>query len=360
MNISSSCFAMRGLSLALAAGLCLFASMPAAGKNLRVGVTNTPSDAGLFIADKKGFFRQEGLDVTLMSIANPADMLEALRTGAIDIGGSIVSPLLFNVAANARIKVVADRGSPGQPNNHFSLLVRADHMVAGRFQTLGDLRGMRIAVPPMAVNNSSSRLMAILQEAGLDWDDVRPVEVGIGQYVGIFNRSEIDAAIGTEPVSGFITQRGQARRIAEADRIYPDQQVGVLLYSSSLISGSRTSGERFMRAYLRGVRMMNEALIAGRLAGPNSDEVVQILTEYTAVRNQELLRSLTLLSSHSDGLVGVASMNRDLAFFKSRKWIEKSRMSVEDVLDRSFADKAARDLGRGGSLISRYKGWNDG
>ena len=360
MSFSSSRIALKGLSLALAAGLSLFASLPVAGKTLRVGITNTPADAGLFIADKKGFFRQEGLDVMLMSITNPADMLEALRSGAIDIGGSIVSPLLFNVAANARMKVVADRGSTGQPNNHFSLLVRADHMVAGRFQTLADLRGMRIAIPPMSVNNSSSRLMAILQEAGLDWDDVRPVEVGVGQYLGVFNRSEVDAAIGTEPVSGFIVQRGQARRIAEADRVYPDQQVGVLLYSSSLISGNRTSGERFMRAYLRGVRMMNEALIAGRLAGPNSDEVVQILTEYTSVRNPELLRSLTLLSSHSDGLVGVSSMDRDLAFFKSRKWIEKSRMSVEDVLDRSFADKAARDLGRGGALISSYKGWNDG
>lgn len=360
MNFISSLLATGPLSLALAACLSLFVSMPVAGKTLRVGVTNTPSDAGIFIADKKGFFRQEGLDVKLMGVTNPADMLEALRTGAIDIGGSIVSPLLFNVAVNARMKVVADRGSPGQPNNHFSLLVRADHFVSGRFKTLADLRDMRIAVPPMAMNNSSSRLMAILQEAGLDWDDVRPIEVGVGQYVGIFNRSEVDAAIGTEPVSGFIVQRGQARRIAEADRVYPDQQVGVLLYSSSLISGNRTSGERFMRAYLRGVRMMNEALIAGRLAGPNSDEVVQILTEYTEIRNPELLRSLTLLSSHSDGLVGVASMNRDLDFFKSRKWIEKSRMSVEDVLNRSFADKAARDLGRGGSLISSYKGWNDG
>ena len=182
MSFSSSRIALKGLSLALAAGLSLFASLPVAGKTLRVGVTNTPADAGIFIADKKGFFRQEGLDVTLMSMTIPADMIEALRTGAIDIGGSIVSPLLFNVAANARMKVVADRGSPGQPNNHFSLLVRADHMVAGRFQTLGDLRGMRIAIPPMSVNNSSSRLMAILQEAGLDWDDVRPVEVNMSAF----------------------------------------------------------------------------------------------------------------------------------------------------------------------------------
>jgi NitT/TauT family transport system substrate-binding protein len=115
-----------------------------------------------------------------------------------------------------------------------------------------------------------------------------------------------------------------------------------------------------MRAYLRGFRVMNEALIAGRLAGPNSDEVIEILMEYTAVRNQDLLRNLTLLPSHNDGLLRVAGMDRDLAFFKSRKWIEKSRMSVEDVIDRSFADKAARDLGRAGALISSNKGWNDG
>jgi len=46
----------------------------------------------------------------------------------------------------------------------------------------------------------------------------------------------------------------------------------VTFFSDHFISSRRDAAERFMRAYLRGVRMYNDALKDGRLAGPKANE----------------------------------------------------------------------------------------
>ena len=45
----------------------------------------------------------------------------------------------------------------------------------------------------------------------------------------------------------------------------------------ALLKNQRDLAERFMRAYLRGVRVYNDALKDGRLAGPRANEVIPIL-----------------------------------------------------------------------------------
>jgi hypothetical protein len=48
-----------------------------AAQTITVGTTNSTSDAPIFIADRKGYFRAEGLDVRVMAFRSASDICSA-------------------------------------------------------------------------------------------------------------------------------------------------------------------------------------------------------------------------------------------------------------------------------------------
>src|SRR3977135_2237119 len=62
-------------------------SLAADSVTVRVGIANASSDVGFFIADRKGYFRQEGIDVTFTAFDSAAKMVAPLGLGRLDVGG---------------------------------------------------------------------------------------------------------------------------------------------------------------------------------------------------------------------------------------------------------------------------------
>jgi NitT/TauT family transport system substrate-binding protein len=134
-------------------------------------------------------------------------------------------------------------------------------------------------------------------------------------------------------------------RVAGNDVTYPDQQTAATVFSDHFIKGRRDAAERFMRAYLRGVRMYNDALQDGHLAGPRANEVIPILVKYTTIKDESMFRRMIPSYCNPDGEVNVASLRKDLEFFRELGLIEKKDASVDGVVDPSFARAAVAKLG---------------
>jgi NitT/TauT family transport system substrate-binding protein len=100
-----------------------------------------------------------------------------------------------------------------------------------------------------------------------------------------------------------------------------------------------------MRAYIRAIRRYNDALLNGRIAGPNSAEIISILTEYTDIKDADVYRDMTPFAINPDGRVNVVSLRKDLEFFQERGYLSKVPVSVEAVVDESFIQAAVRHLG---------------
>ena len=83
-----------------------------AAQTIMVGTASTISDAPLYIADSKGYFREEGLDVERRNFRSAADIVLPLREGQIQVGVASVSAGFFNAITDGiKIKIVADKGS---------------------------------------------------------------------------------------------------------------------------------------------------------------------------------------------------------------------------------------------------------
>lgn len=311
---------------------------------LRVGITSASSDVVFFIADKKGYFKQEGLAVKFTPFDSAAKMVAPLGAGHLDIGGGSASAGLYNaVLRGIDIKIVADKGSTPPGYGFQPLLVRKDLVESGRYKSLKDLKGMKIAgsAPGSA---STSTLNEALKSVNLAPDDVKRVFMAFPQHVMALQNKAVDAALTTEPSATRAVQSGAAVRVMGDDVIYPNHQLAVVFYAGAFIKSDPESAKRFMRAYLRAARDYNAGLKDGKIAGPNAPEVISILTEYTSIKDPAVYRAITPQGISPDGKVHEASLKNDLQYFKDEGLV-KGTVSVEQVLDHSFVDAALKDLG---------------
>src|SRR6516165_5744517 len=237
------------------------------------------SDVGYYVADAKGFFRDEGIEVAMTPFTSAAQMMAPLGIGDLDVGGGTVSAGFYNsVARGIATKIVADQSSMKPGYGYSSLMVRKDLVDSGRFKTLADLKGMKVAIGAPGTGTASA-LNEALKRGGLKYSDVDVVYIGFPEHLPAFLNKGIDAAMSNEPTMTLELEQNAAVRIVGNDVTYPDQQTAVVFYSERFIKDRRDVAERFMRAYIRGIRVYNDALKDGRLAGPTAGEVVSILAK---------------------------------------------------------------------------------
>ncbi|HEY2227466.1 MAG TPA: ABC transporter substrate-binding protein [Xanthobacteraceae bacterium] len=334
--------------LGIALGVTVLAEHPSRAQtntSVKVASAGIASDIGFFLADKKGYFRAEGLDVSLTTLANSPQMIGPLGMGQLDVGAGTVAASLYNaVAQSIAIRAVADKGSMRTGYGFSGLLVRKDLVESGRFKSYQDLKGMTIAVGTFGSANSSA-VNEALKRGGLTWESANMVALTFPQHLAAYANKAIDASMTNEPTASEAVKEGLAVRIAGNDEIYPDQQTAVVLYSEVFARQRPQLALKFMRAYVKAIREYNDALADGKIAGRNADEVISILTEYTFIKDARLHREITPAAIDPDGRMNLKGLRNDLQFFKERKLIQDPGITVERIIDTSFVTAAVKELG---------------
>lgn len=330
--------------LALALVLGLSSPMGAhAQTEVRVGTLGAISDAPIFIADKKGFFKEEGLDVKMTVFQSAATMVAPLGAGQLDVGAGSPSAGMYNaVARKINVRIVADKAQSTPGFGATKLLVRKDLVDSGRFKTLADLKGLKVAMNAPGVSNTAM-LNVMLTSVGLKYSDVETLNMSFPDHLLALRNKAVDAGATIEPIATLAVQGGHAVEIMRDDQIYPNHQIATLIYAEDF-AARREVALRFMKAYIRGIRFYNKALKDGRLAGETADEVIAILTQYTSVKNADLLRQITPTGMDPDGKVNVESLQRDVDFYTSQGLVQ-GKVEVKSIVDASFAEEAVKALG---------------
>src|SRR5713226_2979807 len=341
----SAFYSIRAISAALIVIAGLGFSINAAAETIvRVGIANVSTDVGFFIADKKGYFKQEGIQAQFTDFESAAKMVAPLGSGQLDVGGGASSAGLYNaVARGINIRIVADKGSTPPGYGFSALLVRKDLIDSGKFKSFKDLKGLKVAIGA-AGTSTASALNEALKSGGLTYSDVDVVYMGFPQHVLALSNKAIDVSMTNEPTVTRAVQSGAAVRFAGNDSFYPNQQTAVVLYGGDFIENQPEVAKKFMRAYIKAVRDYNDALKDGKLAGPNAQEVISILTEYTAIKDPNVYKAITSNGNNPDGKVYEASLKKDLQFFKDQGLIE-GNIGIEQVVDHSFVDAVVNELG---------------
>jgi len=337
---------IQRLGLPLMAVWLAVSALPAqAQSKVKVGNVNTVSDISIYIADKKGYFKAEGLDIEFVGFSSAARMIAPLGTGELDVGGGTVSAGLYNAfSRKIGIAIVADKGSSKPSYNFSQLMVRKDLVDSGRYKAFADLRGLNRATVAKGAGNAATLNFA-LKLGGIAFKDADVGERGFPQHYPAYANKVIDASITNEPTLTLIERAGLAVRVDKNEQVYPDHQTAVLLYADKFRKERAADALKFMRAYIRGARDYNDSLKGGRIAGKGAEDVIATLVQYTEVKDANLHRDTTPSACDPDGNVNIASLDDDLAFFKTEGLIQDKSIRAADVIDMSFVKQVQAELG---------------
>src|SRR5215475_5109229 len=327
------------------AAVALMGAVAASGQTgaqeLAVGTIGASSDSPFFIADKRGYFKDEGLTVKFIRFDSAAKAMAPLGTDELAVASGATSAALYNaVKRGVPLKIVADKASNPPGYGFEALMVRKD--LEGTIKKLADFKGRKIAIS--AAGNSEDFLVDYaMRKAGLTIHDVDPVYLGFPQHIAAFTNGGIDVSLTVEPSITSILKADKAVRFAGVDELYPKFETAVVFYSEKFIKERPEDAKKFMRAYLRGARDYNDALDGDRLTAPAAAEVIPILTEYSFIKNADVYKAMRSHFVDPNGTNNVASLKDVWQFFKNEKMIDGS-VTVDDVVDPSFAKWAAQQL----------------
>ncbi|HEY7060055.1 MAG TPA: ABC transporter substrate-binding protein [Chloroflexota bacterium] len=309
---------------------------------LKVATVNATSDAAIFIALDKGYFRDEGITVELQDLPTAAAMIGPLGTGQLDIATGAVAAATFNAAAReVPLRIVADKGStPSTEWDFNTLMVRRDLIELGQVKDFSDLRGLTISTNASG-NATEIQLAKALEKGGLTLDDVHYTPLGFTDMIPAFANRAIDAAMVAEPYIARIETQGTAVRWRGNSDVYGNQQVGVVMYGPGLVTERQEAGRRWMTAYVRGLRDYNDAFGPKR---QGRDEVVQILINHTPIKDPKDYDQMRPAGLDPDGKLEVRSIRDDLAYYQ-RTGLVKDPIDLAKVIDTSFQEFAVLQLG---------------
>ncbi len=198
---------------------------------IAVGGKNLLYYLPLTVAEQRGYFKAEGLEVNIVDFAGGARALQAVVGGSADVVSGA-----FEHTVNMQHK--------GQRMRAFALQGRAPQIVLGvnpktmpNFKTVADLKGRKIGV---TAPGSSTNVMVnfILAKAGLKPADVSIIGVGAAQgAVAAMRAGQIDAISNLDPVITLLQRSGDlkivsdTRVVAEAERVFGGPMPAGCLYA---------------------------------------------------------------------------------------------------------------------------------
>jgi NitT/TauT family transport system substrate-binding protein len=198
---------------------------------IAVGGKNLLYYLPLTVAESLGYFKHEGLDVTIADFAGGSRALQAVIGGSADVVSGA-----FEHTLNMQAK--------GQALRAFVLQGRAPQIVFGinpktmpGYKSVADLKGKKIGV---TAPGSSTNVMAnfVLAKAGLKPADVSIIGVGAGSgAVAAMRSGQIDAISNLDPVITLLQRSGDlkvisdTRIVAESDRVFGGPMPAGCLYA---------------------------------------------------------------------------------------------------------------------------------
>jgi NitT/TauT family transport system substrate-binding protein len=313
-------------------------------QELTIGTIGASSDAPLFIADAKGYFAEQGLTVKFVRFDSAAKAIPSLGSGEVDVGSGATSSGLYNaVARGIGIKIVSDKARNAKGYGFQAIMARTDLIDSGKVKSVKDLKGLKVAMS--ANGNSENAFMNYaLVQSGLTYNDIDPVFLGFPNQIAAYANKAIDASLTVEPTVSELLKLGTAKKLVTADEVFPDYQTAVIFYGPKFMQDQPDKAKKFMVALLKAIRFYDDALKGGHIAGPNADEVVKILTQYSFIKDPEVHRAIVSQAIDPDGDLNMPSLQMAWQFFVDTKQIDGS-VKVNDVVDLSYVHAAAQTLG---------------
>ncbi|MCQ1531580.1 ABC transporter substrate-binding protein [Lutispora saccharofermentans] len=308
MNIRKLLAVVLALSLISLVGCSNSGTPPQAVKpeeaknlSLKVGLMPAVDSAPMFIAEKKGYFKELGLDVELIVFNNGQDRQSALQTNSIDGAMTDLIAVAANVNGGFDIKVTTTT------SGMFPVLVKAGYE---------EKKDIKVAMMEVSVTNF------LIDEWLGDKYNIEKVFINeIPARLEMIKSGKADMGLFPEPMASMGALGGLEKRMFDPEDGYcPD----VMAFTGKALAEKSEAVELFHRAYDKAVEDINK----------DENKAREILIEKLNLK-PEIKESIALPQFSKASLPDAAYLEKVIT------WVEnvlKKDMQVkpEDLVVREF------------------------
>lgn len=325
---------LLALSLTVAA---LAGGVSAEEKPLRIGYVFAMANAPALIADKEGFYREEGLNVDLKALGDGPVIQQALAAGELDVAYVGTPPVYqwFSRGLQSRILAKVNYGQA-------AVIVDAKSPI----NSLEALKGKKLAgVKKGSGMDVLLRGYVLKEKAELNPDkDLDIIDMPPGNMNAALERGIVDAAFSWEPFVSQSLLRGSSRVLLDVNKALPNYPWYVVIALPKTLQERPDDVVKLLRAHRKAIAFLNE----------NPDESNRIIAEafkleavqgvdgktitpeaIVAQARTRLGWSANLEASDIQFIQRLMNYSYDLGF------IDKT-LKTEQIVDTSYLEKASR------------------
>jgi sulfonate transport system substrate-binding protein len=218
----------------------------AESNKVRVGYIGITCEAPIFTAVEKGFFKEEGLDVSLVK-CEWANYKDILALGGFDITHHLVMYFLKPIEQGLDVKFTGGihRGC-----------LRVQAAKNGNINSIRDLRGKRIGVPgmgtpPFIFANRVLGANGIDPGKEITWRVFPAGELGLA-----LDKGEVDAVADSEPIGSLLVAEDKVKNVADQaqDAPYKDEYCCAVIVNGKFLAANPKAAAAATRALLKAAK----------------------------------------------------------------------------------------------------------
>jgi len=270
----------------------------------------------VYVAQERGFFKDEGLDVLLVLFNAGITNLQALIGGDVQIMGGGVVESIGGRAAGAEIK------------NFWGIcnLMPFQLYSLPEFKSMKEARGKRFAISRFG-SLTDFLTRATLRHFGVDSKEVTILQIGTtpARFAALSAKG-VDASIVWFPVTEIAKSQGY-NKLFDLKDMFPEWSYVSFAARESWLAKERTQATKFLRAYQRAVKQTLE----------NKDDAVKALRKYVkmdptyAPAGYDQYRDSFPLNGYIAEKTVPIVVEQE---FEAGRL--KRKISAEEIIDRSF------------------------
>jgi NitT/TauT family transport system substrate-binding protein len=291
----------------------------------------------LTIAERKGYFKDEGLDVEILDFPGGAKALQALLGGSVDVVSGAYEHTISQQAKGQPIEALVLQGQ------YSAIVLALPKAKAAAYKSPADLKGMKIGVT--APGSSTNMFVNILlAKAGLKPDAVSIIGVGGGAgAVAIMKRGELDALSNLDPVIAQLESDGTAVPVVDTRTAKGMQEVyggayaaGCIYAPAEFAKKNPRTAQAVVNAMVRALRFIQHSTLDEVVAAvPSEYYTDKVLYKAALAKNIESFK-------HDGSISTVAGEHvaHDLLTFDPT--MQGKKIDLAKTVDMSFQQKAAQ------------------
>lgn len=304
---------------------------------LGVGGKNLLYYLPLTLAERLGYFKEQGLDVTITDFGGGAKSLQSLIGGSADVVTGAYEHTIRMQAKGQEIRAVAELGRfPG-----IVLAVRKDK--AAQVKSFKDLKGMKIGVTAPG-SSTNFFLNALLAKDGLKATDVSIIGVGAGMSaVAAMKKGELDAISNLDPVITKLVQDGDvvvmadSRTEADNEKLLGGNNPAAVVYlKADFIEKNPETTQRIVNAFYKTLQWLKTA---------TPEDVAKTVPEEYHLGDRSLYMAAFTASKpmySTTGIIPEKGMQNALAMLvQFDDEMKSAKIDLKRTFDDRFVKKAA-------------------